>query len=77
MSALALSLPPEKNDMFEISAISMVFASQLCLGSLMCCRSSDDEFWYCALHARNDIARELTANFAVLLTLLTLIPVIY
>lgn len=55
MSALAPSFPPEKNDMFEISAISMAFTSQLCLGSLMCCRSSDDEFWYCALHTRKEM----------------------
>lgn len=39
MSALAPSFPPEKNDMFEILAISVAFTLQLCLGNLMRCRS--------------------------------------
>lgn len=50
MAALAPSFPPQKNDTFEISAISMAFTSQLCLGSRL-----SDGFWYCALHTRKEM----------------------
>lgn len=69
---MAPSFPPEKNDMFEISAISMAFTSQLCPGRLMYCRSSDNEFFgivHCTLE-KKWYCTGVTANFAVLLTLL-------